>query len=76
MHLIQKIGQEAMTDLLKTKNLNVRFKSRGEPIHAVKDLSFRLSGDEVLGIVGESGSGKSQTVLSIMGLLESNGSAS
>ena len=76
MHLIQKIGQEAMTDLLKTKNLNVRFKSRGEIIHAVKDLSFKLSGDEVLGIVGESGSGKSQTVLSIMGLLESNGSAS
>ena len=76
MHLIQKIGQEAMTDLLRTKNLNVRFKSRGESIHAVKDLSFRLSGDEVLGIVGESGSGKSQTVLSIMGLLESNGSAS
>ena len=76
MHLIQKIGQEAMTDLLKTKNLNVLFKSRGESIHAVKDLSFRLSGDEVLGIVGESGSGKSQTVLSIMGLLESNGSAS
>ena len=76
MHLIQKIGQEAMTDLLKTQNLNVRFKSRGESIHAVKDLSFRLSGDEVLGIVGESGSGKSQTVLSIMGLLESNGSAS
>ena len=76
MHLIQKIGQEAMTDVLKTKNLNVRFKSRGEYIHAVKDLSFKLSGDEVLGIVGESGSGKSQTVLSIMGLLESNGSAS
>ncbi len=76
MHLIQKIGQEAMTDLLKTKNLNVLFKSRGKSIHAVKDLSFKLSGDEVLGIVGESGSGKSQTVLSIMGLLESNGSAS
>jgi len=74
--LIQKIGQEAMTDLLKAKNLNVLFKSRGESIHAVKDLSFKLSGDEVLGIVGESGSGKSQTVLSIMGLLESNGSAS
>jgi len=65
-----------MTDLLKTMNLNVLFKSRGESIHAVKDLSFKLSGDEVLGIVGESGSGKSQTVLSIMGLLESNGSAS
>jgi ABC-type glutathione transport system ATPase component len=65
-----------MTDLLTTKNLNVNFKSRGQIIHAVKDLSFSLGGDEVLGIVGESGSGKSQTVLSIMGLLESNGAAS
>ena len=64
-----------MTDLLATKKLNVKFRSRGEIIHAVKDLSFKLSDDEVLGIVGESGSGKSQTVLSIMGLLETNGSA-
>ena len=70
MLLTQKTGQEEMTDLLTTKNLNVSFKSRGEIIHAVKDLSFSLRGDEVLGIVGESGSGKSQTVLSIMGLLE------
>tara|TARA_B100001094_G_scaffold179643_1_gene173935 strand:+ start:758 stop:2413 length:1656 start_codon:yes stop_codon:yes gene_type:complete len=65
-----------MTDLLTTKNLNVNFKSRGQIIHAVKDFSFNLKDDEVLGIVGESGSGKSQTVLSIMGLLESNGAAS
>jgi len=65
-----------MTDLLKTNNLSVTFKSRGEAIRAVKGLSFTLTDDEILGIVGESGSGKSQTVLSIMGLLESNGSAS
>ena len=64
-----------MTDLLLTKKLNVKFRSRGEIIHAVNDLSFKLSDDEILGIVGESGSGKSQTVLSIMGLLEANGSA-
>jgi len=76
MLLTQKTGQEEMTDLLTTKNLNVNFISRGEIIHAVKDLSFSLGDDEVLGIVGESGSGKSQTVLSIMGLLESNGAAS
>ena len=64
-----------MTDLLLTKKLNVKFRSRGEIIHAVNDLSFKLSNDEIMGIVGESGSGKSQTVLSIMGLLETNGSA-
>ena len=76
MLLTQKTGQKEMTDLLTTKNLNVNFKSRGQIIHAVKDFSFNLKDDEVLGIVGESGSGKSQTVLSIMGLLESNGAAS
>ena len=76
MLLTQKTGQEEMTELLTTKNLNVNFKSRGQLIHAVKDLGFSLRDDEVLGIVGESGSGKSQTVLSIMGLLEANGAAS
>ena len=76
MLLTQKIGREEMADLLNTKKLNVKFKSRGQIIHAVNELSFNLKNDEVLGIVGESGSGKSQTVLSIMGLLESNGAAS
>ena len=62
-----------MSSLLSVKNLNVSFSSRGKTIHAVNNLSFNLAQNEVLGIVGESGSGKSQTVLSIMGLLESNG---
>ena len=74
--MTQKTGQEEMTDLLTAKNLNVSFKSRGQIIHAVKGLGFSLKDDEVLGIVGESGSGKSQTVLSIMGLLEANGAVS
>ena len=65
-----------MSSLLSVKNLNVSFSSRGETIHAVNSLSFNLDENEVLGIVGESGSGKSQTVLSIMGLLESNGRSS
>ena len=65
-----------MSSLLSVKNLNVSFSSRGETIHAVNNLSFNLGQNEVLGIVGESGSGKSQTVLSIMGLLESNGTSS
>ena len=64
-----------MSRVLSVKNLNVSFSSRGETIHAVNNLSFNLDQNEVLGIVGESGSGKSQTVLSIMGLLESNGSS-
>ena len=65
-----------MTELLSASNLSVEFTSRGKKIQAVKNLNFAVNKDQSLGIVGESGSGKSQTVLSIMGLLESNGRAS
>ena len=64
-----------MDKILSVNNLNVSFNTRGTIITAVNDLSFHLQKNEVLGIVGESGSGKSQTVLSLMGLLESNGAA-
>ena len=64
-----------MSDLIKVRDLSVSFKTRHENILAVDRLNFDLKENEILGIVGESGSGKSQTVLSIMGLLEPNGSA-
>ena len=64
-----------MSDLIKVRDLSVSFKTRHETILAVDRLNFELKENEILGIVGESGSGKSQTVLSIMGLLEPNGSA-
>ena len=64
-----------MSDLVRVRDLTVSFKTRHEAILAVDRLNFELKENEILGIVGESGSGKSQTVLSIMGLLEPNGSA-
>ena len=64
-----------MDKILSVNSLNVSFNTRGTIITAVNNLSFHLQKNEVLGIVGESGSGKSQTVLSLMGLLESNGAA-
>ena len=64
-----------MDKILSVESLNVSFNTRGTIITAVNNLSFHLQKNEVLGIVGESGSGKSQTVLSLMGLLESNGAA-
>ncbi len=54
--------------MLQVKNLNVKFKTRGGFIEAVKDVSFTLNKGKTIGIVGESGSGKSVTSLAIMRL--------
>lgn len=60
-----------MKTRLKVSNLSVYFKSfsNKEPVVAVRNSSFTLEKNEVLGIVGESGSGKSVTALSLLGLL-------
>jgi len=57
--------------LLEIKNLITEFRSDGNTIRAVNDVSFILNKGEILGIVGESGSGKSVTSLSIMRLISS-----
>ncbi|MGF1557241.1 ABC transporter ATP-binding protein [Paucihalobacter sp.] len=55
--------------LLNIENLYVSFFNDGVENPILKDISFQLNANEILGIVGESGSGKSVTALSIMGLL-------
>ena len=57
---------------LAVDQLVVDFATPGEPVHAVRGISFSLAPQEVLGIVGESGSGKSVTALAAMGLLPKN----
>jgi peptide/nickel transport system ATP-binding protein len=61
--------------LLEVDRLNVRFHTPDGEVHAVRDLAFSLERGETLGIVGESGSGKSQSMMSLIGLLASNGRA-
>ncbi len=59
--------------MLEVKNLNIKFKrDKGEPLHAIRNISFSLNQSEILGVVGESGCGKSLTNLALMGLLPPN----
>ena len=59
--------------LLEVKNLHTYFKTRKGIVKAVNDVSYSLEPGKTIGIVGESGSGKSQSAMSILQLLDSNG---
>jgi len=58
--------------LLKVANLSISFLKENRENHVVKEISFALYKNEILGLVGESGSGKSVTSFAILGLLPVN----
>ena len=62
-----------MVPVLALRDLDIRFRTSGDEIHAVKRVSLEIAKGETLAIVGESGSGKSQTMLAALGLLAANG---
>ncbi|GGB77930.1 ABC transporter ATP-binding protein [Flavobacterium suaedae] len=57
------------TPLLQIQNVTISAKKERQLTPIVKNSSFTLHKNEILGIVGESGSGKSVTSLAVMGLL-------
>ncbi|HCG55793.1 MULTISPECIES: ABC transporter ATP-binding protein [Brevibacterium] len=63
------------TPILEVKDLGVNFWVSDEWWMAAEELNYTVNAGEVLAIVGESGSGKSQSSMSLLGLLPSNGRA-
>lgn len=59
--------------ILSVKDLNVKFKLRGQLLHAIRGISLDIYRGESLAIVGESGSGKSVLTKNMIGLLDKNG---
>lgn len=58
--------------LLSIQNLEISFRKDDGFTAVIKNISYELLPNEILGIVGESGSGKSVSSLAIMGLLPAN----
>lgn len=59
--------------VLSVRNLDVVFSTDDGPLHALKDVSFDVPGNRMVGIVGESGCGKTTLINAALGLLSNNG---
>ncbi len=59
---------------LTIDRLNVTFATEAGALHALKNVSFDVPENRIVGIVGESGCGKSTLINAILGLLADNGS--
>ncbi|MFQ5549514.1 MAG: dipeptide ABC transporter ATP-binding protein [Woeseia sp.] len=61
-----------METLLDIRDLSVEFRTPRGRVRALRDVSFAVRKNRIIGIVGESGSGKSTVLWSILGLLAGN----
>ncbi|HEX7805049.1 MAG TPA: ABC transporter ATP-binding protein [Cellulomonas sp.] len=55
--------------MLRLDRLSVTFQTDGDPVRAVREVSFEVAPGEIVAVVGESGSGKSVSSRALLGLL-------
>ena len=58
-----------MSELLRVKDLVVKYKTDLETVSAVNGISFSLNKGETIGLVGETGAGKTTTAMTLLRLL-------
>ena len=57
-----------MSDLLKLKNVNLKYQTGKDNISVLNNINFTVKKKETISIVGESGSGKTSLIMLIGGL--------
>jgi peptide/nickel transport system ATP-binding protein len=62
-----------MTPLLEIRDLSVAFRTRGQDVTVVRNVSMEIMPGQTVAVVGESGSGKSTTAAAVNRLLPDNG---
>ena len=59
-------------ELLRVRDLSVRFDTPRGPVHAVRGVSLAVPARSIVGLVGESGSGKTTVISAVINLLAPN----
>lgn len=63
-----------MDPAILVENLSISYTRKGKsPVHAVRDLSFRVEPGEIVGFLGPNGAGKSSTLKFLMGFISQEG---
>jgi len=66
-------GDSSDNPVLAVNDLSVEYRTGGDPVRAVRDVSIQVDAGETVGIAGESGSGKSTLALAILKYLGESG---
>src|SRR6056297_650895 len=69
---MSKDAIHAPETLLDIRNLSVDFRTPRGRVKALRDITFPIRKNRIVGIVGESGSGKSTVLWATLGLLAGN----